>query len=181
MNIAIDCYKLIKGDEKTKEIYDFVKRIIELLSEENLRRDKEHHIMVIGNSTNQDDYDKDGISFLLMDGDPLKRSTVLKWELIGVALMAPKLCCDKVFFPCGRLPLISGGKSTVLLVDSHWKSMMAAKSADRVIVLNDEVKNEIVRKNKKLDSKIRVLSDLDGKSKNSMEFGNYWKDLFAEI
>lgn len=180
MNLAIDCFKLIKGDEETRDIYELTRKLILYLGAENTRRDMEHHIMIMGNDTNQNDMDCEGISFLLMDKDPTNRRSVLWWELFGVASIAPKLGCDRIFFPCGRIPVHYKRNNTVLLYDTTWKSMLAARYATRIIVTSDETKEDIVKHKPRLASKIHVLTDISAGNANPMELGGYWTDLFTE-
>ncbi|MCR5770133.1 MAG: hypothetical protein K6G87_02730 [Butyrivibrio sp.] len=191
MNLAIDCFTLIKDDQSENGIYELTKKLIAYLGAENLRRDNEHHIMVMGNTYNQNDFDADGTSFLLMDGDPKERLDVFKWENFTVASIAPKLGCDRIFFPCGKLPLhYKGDKMTLLYSqrrngqlqplspDMMRRYISASRKAEHIIVTEVALENMLLSKVSGVESKIAVIPDLANVKTDPMIYGRWWTQLF---
>ena len=191
MNLAIDCFTLIKEDQSENGIYELMKKLIAYLGAENLRRDSEHHIMVMGNTYNQNDFDADGTSFLLMDGDPKDKLYTFKWENFVVASIAPKLGCDRVFFPCGKLPLHYRGDKMALLYsarrngqlqslspDTVRKYISSARKAEHIVVTESSLENMLLSKASGVESKISVMPDLANVKTDPMVYGRWWTELF---
>ncbi len=188
MNLAIDCFRLVKGDQSKNGIYDLTVKLIQYLGNENTRRDMEHHIMVMGNTTNQNDMDVDGISFLLMEGDPENKMHSDWWQKWKVGAIARKLGCDRIFFPEGRLPFMYKGRKTIMIYEDRSekdkkisrKIISAAKRSDHIIVIHEATKNKLVAAVPSTSDRIRLLKDLGTKNRNPMELGGYWTDLFSD-
>ncbi|WP_026506847.1 hypothetical protein [Butyrivibrio sp. MC2013] len=190
MNLAIDCFKLIKEDPDNEELYALVKSLVAYLGLENKKRDLEHHIMILGNESNQEDLDVDGTSFLLMDGDPTDSRYLFYWETFGVAAMAPKLECDRVFYPSGRLPVRYNGSQTSLLFahlspgDSlpHPELMRrfysSARRADRVITVDRGIEERMLQKVPGVEPRMKLLEDLGDHRAGLNELGEWWAELF---
>lgn len=188
MNLAIDCFRLVKGDQSTNGIYELTVKLIQYLGNENSRRDMEHHIMVMGNTTNQCDMDVDGVSFLLMEGDPGDRVLSAWWQKWKSGAIARKLGCDRIFFPEGRLPIVYSGRKTIMIYEDRsekdkkisWKQVMAARRSDHIIVIHEATKRKLVASAPETEKRIRLLKDLGTKNRNPMELGGYWIDLFSD-
>ena len=191
MNLAIDCFTLINEDQSENGIYELMKKLIAYLGAENLRRDSEHHIMVMGNTYNQNDFDADGTSFLLMDGDPKNRMDVFRWENFTVSSIAPKLGCDRIFFPCGKLPVHYRSDKMVLLYserrngqlqplspDTFRKYVSSARKAEHIIVNEESLENMLLRKVSGVEAKISVMPDIVNVKADPMDYGRWWTELF---
>lgn len=191
MNLAIDCFTLIKDDQSENGIYELTKKLITYIGAENKRRDNEHHIMVMGNTYNQNDFDAEGISFLLMDGDAKDRMDVFKWENFTVSSIAPKLGCDRVVFTCGKLPLhykkdkmvllYSGRRDGQLLQlspDMARMYILSARKAEHVIVMEQALENFLLSKVPGLESKITVMPDIANVKTDAIVLGRWWAELF---
>ena len=191
MNLAIDCFTLIKDDQSENGIYELMKKLIAYLGAENLRRDNEHHIMVMGNTYNQNDFDADGTSFLLMDGDPKDKLCTFKWENFTVSSIAPKLGCDRIFFPCGKLPLHYRGDKMVLLYserrngqlltlspDTVRKYLSSARKADHILVTEEALEHMLLSKVSGVESRITMIPDMVNVRPDPMIYGRWWTELF---
>ena len=188
MNLAIDCFRLIKDDQSKNGIYELTVKLIQYLGNENSRRDMEHHIMVMGNTTNQCDMDVDGVSFLLMEGDPRDRISAAWWQKWKAGAIAKKLGCDRIFFPEGRLPLLYKGRKTIMIYEGRsekdkklsYKLISAARRSDHIIVIHEATRNKLIEAVPGIEDRIRLLKDLGTKDRNPMELGGYWIDLFSD-
>jgi hypothetical protein len=192
MNLAIDCFKLMSDDPEKGELYSLVCKLVAYLGAENRRRDMEHHIMILGNTSNQKDLDVDGTSFLLMNGNPLDGAYLFWWENFGIASFAPKIQCDRVFYPCGKLPVHYSGAQTALLYmqSIHRKSPMppemmrlflsSSRKADRVITVNRLIEERMLQKIPGVEDRINLLPDIGEGKADPIEMGIWWTELFRQ-
>ncbi len=181
MNLVIDCFALIKEDENTKVKYERVKRIIECLAKENSKRNQEHHIMVMGNMSNQNDFDVEGTTFLLMDKDPESNWQKFKWKHFGIASLLPKLGSDRVLFTTPCLPVATKNKQIVLIFKNEFPGLQRLlKKADRIL-LDEEPEDTSLKNELEENDKVRLLSSLKSGDVSNMEINEYWEDVFDEI
>ena len=187
MNLVIDCFKLVKGAGKSIGIYNLTKSLVEYLGAENVRRNYAQTILILGNTHNRADMEVDGVTFLLMKGNPLDRKYDLWWELFGVKHAAGKYHADRILFPRGFRPLVYHGKDTIIIhdlipfyYDEHFPGVFnryenayimnrlkaSIKGADRIITISDYSMQDIARRVPGTEGKIaRIyngLNDIEG-------------------
>lgn len=117
MNLVIDTWKLVKGHGKSIGIYNLTKTLVRYLGEENIRQGSPHNIIVLGNAYNRTDMEKEGVTFILVPGNPLSRAAYVYWELFRVVSYAKRFKADRILFPRGYRPLIYSGKDTIIVHD----------------------------------------------------------------
>lgn len=99
MILVIDAFKLVKGAGKSIGIYNLTRSLVEYLSAENVRRGCPETIIVLGNSYNRADMERNGSKFVLIDRNPLNRKTFTWWELVGVTGVLRRYHADLALFP----------------------------------------------------------------------------------
>lgn len=174
MNIAIDCFKLVKGQGKSIGIYNYTKNLIDNLAKEN----KNATIYVFGNLFNREDFSVTNINFIEIKFNPINKMICILWELIYVLYYLRKFKIDIVFFPRGFMPLIRTVKSIVTIHDlipfyyqknypeyinrleSFYirnRLISSIKNASKIITISEYSKKDILKLNKNVSKKIQVI------------------------
>ena len=167
MILVIDAFKLVKGAGKSIGIYNLTRSLVEYLSAENVRRGCPETIIVLGNSYNRADMERNGSKFVLIDRNPLNRKTFTWWELVGVTGVLRRYHADLALFPRGYRPLVYRGKDAVIIHDliPFWyneqfpgylpkvenayimnRLKASARHADKVITISDYSRREIEKR-----------------------------------
>lgn len=186
MILIIDCFKLVKGVGKSIGIYNLTKSLVEYLGEENVRKNHEQKIIVLGNKYNRQDMENDGVTFKELKGNPLDKKYILWWELFGVTGEVKKYNPDRVLFPRGFAPLWYKGKDTIIihdLIPFYYKENFpqsinklenfyitnrlasSIKHADRVITISDysrqDINNRVPGSENKITEICNGLNDIE--------------------
>ena len=74
--IAVDCFKLVKGEGSSIGIYNYTKNLVQYLSQ----LDK-YKIIIFGNSLNKVDFDIDGVTFKVIPISIRGKVIYMLWEL----------------------------------------------------------------------------------------------------
>lgn len=178
MILVIDCFKLVKGQGKSIGIYNHAKNVVTNLVKENSKQKKIDKIIVLGNKRNQNDFDVDGVTFILVSYNPLSKLQSIMWELFLVKRYIRKYKGDRVLFPRGYAPLFFKGRDTIIIHDLipfyyhesfprafNWlenfyimnRLKESIKSAERVITISEYSKSEIIKIVPSADKKIKVI------------------------
>lgn len=167
MILVIDAFKLVKGAGKSIGIYNLTRSLVEYLSAENVRRGYPETILVLGNSFNRADMEREGSKFVLINRNPLDRKTFTWWELFGVTGVLRRVQADLALFPRGYRPLVYRGKDAVIIHDlipfwynEHFPGYLSrvenayimnrlkasARHADKVITISEYSRSEIEKR-----------------------------------
>lgn len=162
----IDAAKFVKGAGKSIGIYNVAKEIVRHVGAENLRRENEQEIIVLGNEASRDDFEVPGVKFIPVANGELGRLSSAKWELFEVKQWLRKLQAERVFFPRGYRPLVYSGDDVILVHDlipfwyrEHFPSALgkagntyitmrlkaSIKNARRVVTISEYSRDEIER------------------------------------
>lgn len=169
MILVVDCFKLVKGKGKSIGIYNLTLNLVR-----NLVRYRDHmenhlakkcRVIVLGNQYNEQDFNIDGVDFVLEKLNPLNRFICIFWELFWVQVICIKLKADRVFFPRGFCAVFHPVKDTIIIHDMipfyyhrvyphminklenfyiRWRLKASIRSCRQIITISNESKREIL-------------------------------------
>jgi glycosyltransferase involved in cell wall biosynthesis len=178
MKLVIDCFKLVKGAGKSIGIYNLALNLVRELARGS--SDKEHEIIVLGNSYNRKDFQVEGIKFVQIEKNPLNKITCIFWELFEVSVAAKKMDADRVLFPRGYASMLHLTKEYVIIHDMipfyyhenypdyfnklenfyiMWRLKASARKADRVITISEASKRDIIKYSHTDEKRIAVINN----------------------
>lgn len=175
MRIGFDCAKLAKGMGKSIGIYNVTKSVVTNLVG---RLPEGVELVVFGNEMNRQDFDIDGVEFIVSDINLESRKDFLMWELFRVNKYIKKYKIDRIVFPRGFTSLFCPVTDIIIVHDlipffyhknfpgvlgklentyimARLKQSVA--SADRIITISDYSKNDMVRMVPKAAKKTEVI------------------------
>lgn len=160
-NIAIDCFKLVKGEGKSIGIYNFTKNFIE-----NLALFKKYNIYIFGNKFNKNDFDIDGVIFIDIPIKFRNKFIYIAWELLFINIFIYKYNIKLTVYPRGYIPLFSISKTFNIIHDlipiyyydnyrndiSYFENLYirkrllsSIKRSDKTIAISNYTKEEILK------------------------------------
>lgn len=175
MRIGFDCAKLAKGTGKSIGIYNVAKSVVENLV---TVMPEEHQLVVFGNEYNREDFDIEGVEFILSDLNINDKKDVLMWELFRVNKYIKKYNIDKIVYPRGFTSFFCPVEDIIIVhdlipfyYDKHYKGTLgraenayimyrlkqSIKSAKKVITISEYSKSDIINIVPKAASKIKVI------------------------
>lgn len=110
--IAVDCFKLIKGEGASIGIYNYTVNLIQNLSKLN-----KFQIYVFGNSNNKKDFDLKNINFINIEYIFRNKLSYIFWELFHINKFISKYNINLIIFPRGYLPFIKKCKTINIVHD----------------------------------------------------------------
>lgn len=175
MRIGFDCAKLAKGTGKSIGIYNVTKSVVT-----NLIGKLPHgtELVIFGNEKNRQDFDIDGVEFIVTDINIESRKDILMWELFRVNRYIKKYKIDEIVFPRGFTSLFCPVKDIIIVHDlipffynKNYPDVLgkaenayimarlkqSIKAADRIITISQYSKNDIVKMVPKAEGKTEVI------------------------
>jgi glycosyltransferase involved in cell wall biosynthesis len=158
--IAVDCFKLVKGEGSSIGIYNYTKNLVQYLSQ----LDK-YKIIIFGNSLNKVDFDIDGVIFKVIPISIRGKVIYILWELFFVNYYIFKYNIKLTVFPRGYLPLFKLSKtintihdlipfyyyqfhrSDINLLENYYirkRLLSSAARSDQVICISNYTKKELL-------------------------------------
>lgn len=159
--IAIDCFKLVKGEGASIGIYNYTKNLAE-----NLASLAIFEIYIFGNKYNKVDFDISGVVFIDINIRYRNKLTYLFWELLLVNKYIYRYNIKLIIFPRGYIPLFSFSKTINIVHDfipmyyyKHYKDQInyienfyirhrllsSIKHSDKTITISKYSKKEIMQ------------------------------------
>jgi len=159
--IAIDCFKLVKGEGASIGIYNYTKNLVE-----NLAHLNKFKIYIFGNKYNQVDFDFEGVIFIDIDIKLRNKLTYLVWELFLVNKYIYMYNIELTIFPRGYIPLFSLSKTVNIIHDLipiyyyenfrdqinyfenfyiRHRLLSSIKNSDKTITISNYSKEEILK------------------------------------
>lgn len=175
MRIGFDCAKLAKGTGKSIGIYNATKSIVTNLAG-SLTKDCE--LVVFGNEKNRQDFDVEGVEFVLTDLDISSKKEVILWELFRINKYIKDYKVDRIFFPRGFTSWFCPVPDIILIHDlipfyyhKHFPEALgrlenayimfrlkqSIRLADKVITISEYSRKDIIRMVPKAERKTRVI------------------------
>ncbi len=111
-NIAIDCFKLVKGEGASIGIYNFTKNFVE-----NLAPLGKYNIYIFGNKFNKNDFDIKGVNFIEIPIKIRNKFIYVLWEIFLVNKYIYKYDIELTIYPRGYIPLFSLSKTFNIVHD----------------------------------------------------------------
>jgi len=172
-NIAIDCFKLVKGEGKSIGIYNFTKNFIE-----NLALLNKYNIYIFGNQFNKNDFNVKGVKFIEIPIKVRNKFIYIIWELFLVNKYSLQYNINLTIYPRGFIPLFSVSKTLNIVHDliplyyyHNYKDdinklenfyirnrlLSSIKNSDCIISISQFTKNEILQYYPNKSSSIKVI------------------------
>lgn len=202
MRLGVDCAKLVKGTSKSIGIYNVASAIVQGLA----GRLKDDTLVVIGNDSNKEDFDIDGVEFHPVNLDINSNKELLKWELFKVNSVIKQLELDSILFPRGFNSIMCPVRNAVIIHDMipfyyhenfpkvfnpikngyvMWRLKASAKSADVVITDSEYSKKEITRFVPSAKNKTKVITigydDISQYSGGTSGYGDYFFGITSRL
>ena len=177
MNIAIDCFKLVKGAGKSIGIYNLAHNLVR-----NLARhmpSESVSLFVFGTDQNREDFDIPGVNFVEIEKyDPLNKIHAVLWELFFVSSWCKRYKIDRILFPRGYCALTHPAYDIIIIHDlipfyynenypgyfNRFENFYimnrlrgSARFCKKILTISDFSKNDILNRFRLNENKISVI------------------------